>query len=194
MILKKPVKNLKKEEFFSKLKNKCPDDDETERTREIINMFDFEKRGEITRLYCKRDVIILADVFEEFVKVSTEDYGSNPLDCVSLTGNTYQCAFKHTDIKLQTLHDKDLILLKEKNKRGGISFVMGDRYVESDENKKILYADATNLFDHSMSQMLPYDEFKFEKNICSEEILNTPGDNDIGYFSKVDLKYPDNMK
>ena len=36
----KPVDNLKKEDFFTKLKNKCPDDDEIERTREIIKVFD----------------------------------------------------------------------------------------------------------------------------------------------------------
>ena len=34
---------------------------------------------------------------------------------------------------------------------------MDDRYVKSDENKKILYMDATNLYGHSMFQMLPYD-------------------------------------
>ena len=32
----KPVNDLKKEDFFSKLKNKCPDDDEIERTMDII--------------------------------------------------------------------------------------------------------------------------------------------------------------
>ena len=52
---------------------------------------------------------------------------------------------KYTDIKLQTLQDKDLILLQENNIRGGNSSVMRDRYVKSDEKKKILYADATNL-------------------------------------------------
>ena len=30
---------------------------------------------------------------------------------------------------------------------------MEDRYVNSDKNKKILNVDATNLYDHSMSQM-----------------------------------------
>ena len=56
---------------------------------------------------------------------------------MSLPGFTYQCALKYTDIKLQTLQDKDFILLLEKNIRGGISSVMGDRYVKSHENKKI---------------------------------------------------------
>ena len=34
---------------------------------------------------------------------------------------------------------------------------MKDRYVKSNDNKKIIYMDATNLYGHSMSQMLPYD-------------------------------------
>ena len=107
---------------------------------------------------------------------------------------------KNTDIQLQTLQDKDLILLIENNIRGGISSVMGDRYIKSDGDKKTLYIDATNLYGHSMSQFLPYDEIekwhgdpdKYWKWL--DEILNTPDDSEIGYFLEVDLKYPDNIK
>ena len=45
---------------------------------------------------------------------------------------------KYTDIKLRTLQDKGLILTLKNNVRDGVSSVMGDRYVKSDENKKIL--------------------------------------------------------
>ena len=44
-----------------------------------------------------------------------------------------------------------------------------------------------------MSQYLPYDEIKFD-NINLEDILNTPDDNNIGYFLEVDLIYPDDIK
>ena len=119
---------------------------------------------------------------------------------MSLPGYTYQCALKHTDIKLKTLQDKDLVFLIENNIREGISSVMGDRYVKSDENKKILYMDATNSYGHSMSQMLPYDEIEMWHGDPDkywnwlDEILNTPDDADIGYFVEVDLKYPEDMK
>ena len=46
--------------------------------------------------------------------------------------------FKYTGINLPTLQDKYLILTLGNNIRGGRSSVMGDRYVKSDENKKIL--------------------------------------------------------
>ena len=95
---------------------------------------------------------------------------------------------KHTDIKLQTLQDKDMILLLENNIRGGISSVMGDRYVQSDDDKKILYIDAHNLYGWAMSESLPYDEIKFDTNVTSEKILNTLDDSDIGHFVEVDLK------
>ena len=45
-----------------------------------------------------------------------------------------------------------------------------------------------------MSQSLPYDEIKFDKNVKLEEFLNTPDDSDIGYFIEVDLKYPNNIR
>ena len=132
----KTVYNLKKENFFSKLKNKCPDDEEIQRTKEIIETFDIKSGEELTKLYLKSDVVLLADVFEKFIKISIEEFGINPLYCVSLPSYTWQCGMKHTDIKLQSLQDKDMILLLENNIRGSISSVMGNRFVKSDENKK----------------------------------------------------------
>ena len=49
---------------------------------------------------------------------------------MSLPGYTWQCGLKYTDIKLDTLEDKDMILLIENNIRGGVSSVMGDRNVK----------------------------------------------------------------
>ena len=191
---KKLVNNLENKDFFSKLKNKCPDDKEIDRTREIIKKFNIKNGKELTELYLKSDVILLADVFEKFIKISVEEFGFNPLYCVSLPGYTWLSGLKYTRIILQTLQDKDMILLLENIIRGGISSVMGDRYIKSDENKKILYIDANNLYGHSMSQYLPYDEIKFDNTVKLEDILNTPDDSDIGYFIEVYLTYPNNIE
>ena len=119
-------------------------------------------------------------MFEKFLKVSVNEFDTNPLNSVSLPGYTWQCVFKYTGINIQRLQDKDMILLLENNIRRGISSVMGDRYIQSDENKNILYIDATNLYGHSMSQYLPYDEIKFDRDVVLEDILNTPDDSDFG--------------
>ena len=73
---KKPVDNLYKADFFSKLKNICFDDKRRERTKESIEVFDIKNGKNLTRLYSKSDVILLADVFENFVKVSNKKIGN----------------------------------------------------------------------------------------------------------------------
>ena len=99
----KPVNNLKKEHFFSKLKNKCPDDIEIQRTMDIIERFNIKNGEELTEIYFKSDVLLLTCVFEKFIKVSVNEFDINPLYCVSLPGYTWQCGLKFTGINLQTL-------------------------------------------------------------------------------------------
>ena len=83
------------------------------------------------------DFILLADVIEKFIKLSIKDFEINPLYCVSICSHTIQCCLKYTDIKLQSLQDKDMILFIENNRRGGLSSTMVDRFVKSDENDKL---------------------------------------------------------
>ena len=77
---------------------------------------------------------------------------------------------------------------------------MGDRYVKLDDNKKILYTDATNVYEHSRSEPLHYDEIEMWHGHPDlymdkiEEVLITPDDSDIGYFVEIDLKYPDKIE
>ena len=47
---KKPVYNSKKEDFFSKLKNSYPDDEEVERTKETIKKFNNKNGEELTEI------------------------------------------------------------------------------------------------------------------------------------------------
>ena len=78
---------------------------------------------------------------------------------------------------------------------------MGPRFIESNENTKLLYIDANNLYGWAMSQYLPTGDFKKMQNChgtydstlmneITEDILNTPDDNDFGYFIECDLEYP----
>ena len=113
---------------------------------------------------------------------------------MSLPAYTFQCGMKYSGKILQTLRDKKLILSIEKDIRGDIGSVIGDRYFKSDENKQILYIYAENVYGYAMSESLPYDEFNFGKIFRLEDILTTPDKSDIGFFIEVDLKYPDKTK
>ena len=106
------------------MKNKSHDDEEVERTKENIGKFKIKNGKEVTEIYLKGDVLLLACVFEKFIKVSVGEFGINPLYYVSLLGYTWQRGLKYTGINTQTLQDKDMILLLENNIRGGISSFM----------------------------------------------------------------------
>ena len=85
----------------------------------------------------KSDVLLLACVFEKFIKISIKEKDINPLYRASLPGYTWQCGLKYSGRNLQTLQDEYLILTIENNIRGGISSGMGDRYFKSSD--KIRY-------------------------------------------------------
>ena len=112
---------------------------------------------------------------------------------------------KLTKIELDFIKEKDLLLLLENNIRGGISSVMGDRYIQSDEQTKILYIDANNLYGWAMSQYLPTGEFEkiptegdlltegYDLDQIVEDLLQMPDDNEYGFFIECDLEYPDEI-
>ena len=79
-------------------------------------------------------------------------YSINPLYSYTLPAYTWKAGLKITKIKVDFIKDKELLLLLEKIIRGGISSVMGPRYIESDENTKLLYIDANNPYGWALSQ------------------------------------------
>jgi hypothetical protein len=70
----------------------------------------------------------------------------DPCHCYSSPGLTWQAGLKFTNDKLELLKDIDDILFFENCIRGGISGIMGSRYANADEDHKLLYIDANNLW------------------------------------------------
>ena len=79
---KKPL-NLKKEDFWSTLKQKYPPEKKLIRTFEIIDKYNLRSGKDLTLMYNLLDVLILADVFENFIQKCLKFYKINPLYCYS---------------------------------------------------------------------------------------------------------------
>ena len=194
----KPL-HLTKEDYWSTLTQSYPSDDNIKRTQELFDKNNIKNGQDLTMLYLKMDVLQLADVFENFVESSTREY--NPLYSYSLPRYTWKAGLKLTNIRLDFIKDKDQLLLLENNIRGGISSVMGDRFVESNENKQILYIDANNLYGWAMSQYLPTSEFEklqLPEEYILEQIVEdlrfVPDNIEFCYFIECDLEYPVEIK
>ena len=192
--------NLTKEDYWSTLTQSYSCDD-IKRTQQLIDKYNITTPQQLTMLYLKMDVLQLTDVFENFVQTSTEEYGINPLYSFSAPEYTWKAGLKLTNIKLDFIKDKHLLLLLENKIRGGISSVMGDRFVESNENKQILYIDANNLYGWAMSQYLPTGTFEklyfpgeYELEQIVEDLRFIPDNNPYGFFIECDLENPAEIK
>ena len=86
-----PFEKIDKKDYYSRLTNGYPIEEEIERTNKIIGIFKIKNGRELAELYLKTDVILLADVFEKLIKVSIKEFGINPLYSVRLPGYTWQC-------------------------------------------------------------------------------------------------------
>ena len=76
--------------------------------------------GDYHDLYVQSDMLLLADVFENFRNMCHEKYGLDPSHFYSAPGLTWQACLKKTQVELGLLTDIDMLLMIENGIRGGM--------------------------------------------------------------------------
>ena len=200
-----------KEEFYSKLNDEDISDEDYHHAIKVWNTFGCKTIKDYHDLYLKSDVLILADVFENFRSTCLKHYKLDPAHYYTSPGLAWDACLKTTGQKLQLLHDYDMLMMIERGIRGGITHI-SKRYAEANnkymknynpEKKSsfIQYLDANNLYGWAMSQNLPTHGFKWMKDITLEkvdEILDKTNHSmsntgNKGYIFEVDLEYPQHL-
>ena len=74
-------------------------------------------------LYLKTDLLLLADVFENFKDVCLENYGLDLAWYYTAPGFAWDACLKLTKVKLELLSDSDMFLMTEKRIPGGVSMI-----------------------------------------------------------------------
>ena len=192
----------KKEEFYSILNDEHISDEDYQHAQNVWNKFNLKNMGEYHDLYLQSDILLLADVFENFRKTCLEHYKLDPCHYFTSPGLSWDAMLKMTNIKLELITDIDMYLFIEKGMRGGVSYIANrygkanNKYMkEYDKNtpsKYIMYLDANNLYGWAMSQYLPTGGFKWmtEKQINDIDLAKYKEDSDKGIILEVDLEYP----
>ena len=73
--------------------------------------------------YLKKDVLLLADVFEKFIDTCLKYYGLDPCYYFSAPGLSWDAMLKMTGIEFEKISDIDKYLFIEKGLRGGNSYI-----------------------------------------------------------------------
>ena len=195
----------KKEEFFSILNNKHILDEDYEHAKDVWNTFSLKNMGEYHDLYLQSDILLLADVFENFRKTCLEYYKLDPCHYFTSPGLSWDAMLKMTDIKLELMTDIDMFQFIEKGLRGGISYIANrygkannkymKEYDDKAPSKYIMYLDANNLYGWAMSQYLPTGGFRWmtQKQIDKTNLALYKEDSKKGLILEVDLEYPNEL-
>ena len=80
--------------------------------------------------YLKKDVLLLADVFEKFIDTCLKYSGLDPCHYFSSPGLSWDAMLKTTDIELEKISDIDKYLFIEKGLRAGNSYI-AKRYAKA---------------------------------------------------------------
>ena len=79
--------------------------------------------GQYHDLYLKSDVLLLADVFQNFREACLSNYGLDPCHYITSPGLAWDTMLKMTKINLDLISDIEMQLFIEKAMRGGISYI-----------------------------------------------------------------------
>ena len=190
-----------KSAFYSKLNDSDISDEDYEHAQTVWKEFGFKTLREYHDLYNKSDVLLLADVFENFRDVCMNHYKLDPAWYFTSPGLAWDAALKLTGIKLELLSDYDMLLMIKHGIRGGISTIsnryakannkyMGEAFDCNKPSSYISYLDANNLYGWAMSKPLPTKGFEW---MCEDELNNwkcIASQEGVGCILEVDLEYP----
>ena len=194
-----------KEEFHSILSNEHITDKQYDHAQNVWKTFNLKTMGDYHDLYLKSDILLLADVFENFRVTCLQYYKLDPCHYFTSPGLAWDAMLKMTNVKLELLTDIDMFQFIEKGMRGGTSYIANrygkannkymKKYDEKEPSKYIMYLDANNLYGWAMSQYLPTDGFKWlsQKKIDKINLGTYTDDSKKGLILEVDLEYPNEL-
>ena len=192
--------------FYSKLTGKGISKKNYNHAWHVWNTFDMKILKEYHELYNITDVLLLADVFENFRDLCLKIYGLDPVHYFTAPGLAWDACLKMTNIDLELLSDSNMLLMFEKGIRGGIS-IISNRHGEANNkymkgfnknkpSKYLMYLDANNLYGGAMSMKLPTHGFKWLTSGEMEKLFNNQVLQvweRIPCILEVDLEYPEKL-
>ena len=167
--------------------------------KNVWDAFNFNKFEDFHNRYLKKDVLLLADVFEKFISTSLIYYNLDPCHYFIAPGLSWDAMLKMNKTELEKISYPDKYIFIEKGMRAGISYInkryskANNEYCSDYEIAKtyIIYLDMNNLYGYEMSQYLPYANFKWLNNIneTEQKLMKIKSNSSTGYILEVDLEY-----
>ena len=107
-----------KDAFYSSLTEEDISEIDYTHAQRVFNHFDMTDLGDYRNFYLLTDVLLLADVFENFRDVCLQHYGLYPAHNYTSPSLSWQAALKMTDVELDLVTNINQHLFIEEGIRG----------------------------------------------------------------------------
>ena len=121
-------------------------DEEYKHAQNVWKSFNLKNMGHYLDFSLLSDILLLADVFENFRKTCLQYYKLDPVQYFTSPGLSWDAMLKMTDIQLELMSDVDMYQFVEKGMKGGISYIANrqceanNKYMKNyDENQPSKY-------------------------------------------------------
>lgn len=108
-----------KEQFYNRLNDEHISTEDYTFACDVWEKFQIKTIEEYSNLYMKTDILLLADVFENFRNICHEIYKLDPAHYYTIPGFSWDAMLKYTKVKIELLTDIDMLLFVERGCRGG---------------------------------------------------------------------------
>jgi hypothetical protein len=109
--------------FYSVLNDENISAADYDHATRVFEAFSCKSMGDYQDLYLKSDVLLLADVFENFRNVCLKAHNLDPCHFYTSSGLAWQACLKMTEVELELSIYPDMYLFVEEGVRGGISMI-----------------------------------------------------------------------
>ena len=115
--------------YYSRLHSNTRKEDDKETTDEKYNhlknvwqTFNFKSVRDLHDHYLRKDVLLLADIFERFISTCMKYYNLDPNHYFIAPGLSWDAMLKMTKIQLEKISDPDKHIFIESGMKGGICY------------------------------------------------------------------------
>ena len=168
-------------------------------------VFNFKTFKDLDNHYLRKDVLLLAAVFEKFIKTCLKYYSLDPVHYFSAPGLSWDAVLRMTKEKLEKIDNSKMHMFIEHGMRGSVCVAVKEyskanneeceAYDRTKKRTEIAYIDMNNLYGKAMMSYLPYPSFKWVK-VTDEnvkKILKLKDNASYGRFLEVDMYLLDEL-
>ncbi|XP_046806281.1 uncharacterized protein LOC124419759 [Lucilia cuprina] len=189
-----------REEFYNHLSEKECSLEDYKHAHDIWSTFKCKTLQDYLVMYLKSNVILLADVFENFRGVCKSSYSLDPCHYYTAEELSWDAMLKITKIKFPLITDKTKLTFLQKGLRGDVAVcakrhaIANNKYLDDYNDqmpaKYLIQFKDNSWYEWAMSQVLPQSDFEWltvNENFSLDSLTN---DHKYGYILEVELKYP----